>query len=503
MVKVISQHIDTLKTHYYIAKTIEDKSFHDYLKIVDSLISLKKEAQEVKNNYGNERSVNYQFGDERFNVMATAISGFSVVMKNNDVSIALRKTKNKINHSPVIKVEFRAEYLARKGYKKCIALVNSFVSTYLLEDFKIKISEIHLATDLQGYNFSHLDFYRMKTRSRNPELHEEDTDYGKSSAFGSARIFSGFTYGGGDYRLRLYDKTLEINKFKNKAFAKTLLWEHKPDYNPSVKVWRIEIQIRRAKLKKLVNFENSTMDDYDNILGAIPDLWKKALTDYTIKAVSDDDIFSILRGYRLLKNGTQKILTKNSMYATFKRAEGLPFWEDIKSWNDYQGKQINTAFKIPQSAKEYVSNSIKSVFSTMGRHYGAIDAQTLVKAFKEANEDNILNKGVSLIEDSIVKQLDYFEKVDFLIDNGVCSVPSYKDLEQSIYNTVYNASENIYDVAYSDLLKDKLEARRAFSGFKQDSVHFENYEHSRKYMDKLEAGLVFSPIYKEVSTCSL
>ena len=461
MVKKISQHVDTLKFHYYIKNTIEDKDFNDYLKIVDSLISLKKEAQEAKNNYGDTKSINYTIGEHKFNIMATSISGFSVVMKNNDVSIALRKSKNKINPSPVIKVEFRAEFLARKGYKKAVSIVNSFVTDFLLEQHKIKISEIHLATDLQGYSFTHLDFFRTKTRSRNRQTHQEESFEAKASSFGGITTFTGFSFGGGDYHMRIYNKTKEINKFKNKSFAMPLLWELKPNYNPDATVWRMEIQIRRAKLKKLINTDSSTMDDYDNILNGIPDLWKKALTDFTIKDIDDKTAFDMLRGKKTLKNGTEKLLTKNAIYGIFKRADNLPFWNELTKWNTYEGSEIKTAFNIPKSGSfDYVSNSIKSLFSTMGKHYGSVSTQTLIQAFKDANMQNQERKQISLLEDSFNKQLDYFEKIDFMVDNGVVSVPDYKHLEQNIYQTVFKADEHIKDVVFTDLFKSKLLNRK-------------------------------------------
>jgi len=472
VVEKISQHVDTLKFHYYISKKIDDDNFASYLKKVDGLIALKKEAQEVKNNYGDTKSINYVFGEHKFNVMPTSISGFSVVIFNNDISIALRKTKSKINPSPVIKVEFRAEFLARKGYKKSISLVNSFIENCLLTDYKIKISEIHLATDIQGYQFTHLDFFRMKTRSRGGKTHEDVTDYAKASAYGGITTFSGFSFGGGDYHMRIYNKTLEINKFKNKSFAKTLLWEHKENYNPDSTVWRMEIQIRRAKLKKLINHENSTMDDYENILNGIPDLWNRALNDFRVLDISDKDSFNMLRGKRTLKNGTEKLLTKSAIYGIFKRADELPFWNDLKEWNSHIGLDIKGAFKIPNSGSfDYVSNSIKSLFSTMAKHYGSVDYKTMLKAFKEANELNFEKKQISLIEDSFNKQLDWFEKIDFMTENGVVSTPSYKDLEANIYSAVFESHKHIMNNPYSTEIEERIESRLLFPTNKID-YHF-------------------------------
>jgi len=474
-VNKISQHIDTLKFHYYMTTALSDESFTKYLKSVDTLIALKKDSQKTKNEYGDTKSINIEFGTHKFNVMDKSVTGFSVVIANNDVSIAFRKTKNKINPSPVIKVEFRAEFLARKGYVKAIAIVNSFVADFFLDDSKVKISEIHLATDIQGYHFTHLDFFRMKTRSRNSQTHQEETDYSRASAYGTATTFSGFSFGGGDYHMRIYNKTLEINKFKNKGFAQTLLWEHKPNFNPDATVWRLEIQIRRAKLKNIVNSDGSTMDDYDNILNGIPDLWNKALTDFRVLSISDADTFDILRGKRTLKSGVDRLLSKNAIRHMYKKAEDLPFWSDLKVWNTYHGKPISTAFNLPKSGSfDYVSNSIKSLYSTMAKHYGSVDSATLIQAFKDANEQNFHKKQISLLEDSFNKQLDWFERIEYTRDCGVVNYPRYATLEDNIFSTVERANSIIHNTNFSDKFVDRLISRVGSSAFDDSQITSES-----------------------------
>lgn len=39
--------------------------------------------------------------------------------------------------------------------------------------------------------------------------------------------------------LRIYDKTREINKFKDKGFIKPLKWEQIPTYNEYKTVWQL------------------------------------------------------------------------------------------------------------------------------------------------------------------------------------------------------------------------------------------------------------------------
>jgi hypothetical protein len=393
--------------------------------------------------------------------MSTSISGFSVVIKNNDVSIALRKTKNKVNPSPIIKVEFRAEFLARKGYKQAIKIVNKFIQDHFITDYKIKIPEIHLACDIQGYNFTPLDFFKMKTRYRNRVAYNEETVEAKTSLYGGITSFTGMTFGSGEYHFRIYNKTKEITKYKDKSFAKHHLWNHKDNYNPDSTVWRIEIQYRRSKLKRIANSENSNLDNYENILNAIPDLWSKALNDFEIKNINERDSYALLTGYRTLKNGTKKLLTKNAIYGIFKRSDSLPFWDDLKKWNGHDPKPIFTAFKEPKQGHiSYVSNSIKSLYSTVAKYYGSISTKTLIQAFKDSDQLNIENKQISLIEDTLNKQIDWFEKIDYLKNNGVVTVPEYKHLQDNIYQTVFELDTRLKNIAYTQDFKNRLLERK-------------------------------------------
>ncbi len=527
-VETISQHVDTLKTHYYINKNIEDEDFYRYTNLIKSLLVLKKQSQETSNEYGDTKSINHFFGTHKFNIMPTAIKGFSILLQNADCSIALRQSKSKVNPSPSIKVEFRAEFLARKGYMEAIKIINTLIETYVLSTFNIKISEIHLATDIQGYNFSHLDFFKMKTRSRKSATFEDESIEAKASMYGGITTFTGFTFGGGDYHMRIYNKTKEIISKRNKAFAETHLWEHKNNYNENETVWRIEIQIRRAKLKKMVSSDGNTLDNYYNILNNIPSLWNKALSDYNMKNFSEKQSFDLLRGKRTLKNGTDKPLTKYAIYKIFSRTETMPLWEGIKTWNGHEinyvtfkapkmefklvpiespitlsnnknnkyfevhSKEIKTAPKIPQIGNfMYVENSIKSLLSTMAKHYGSTTSQTMVKAFKQANVNNIERNQVSLLEGTYNKQLDWIERVDEHIASGVLGTPNYKDLESEIYTALVKSDEHIRSSIFTDKIVNRIEARQIFASTEDEKILVKDIDYMQGLIDETESMRVF------------
>ena len=201
------------------------------------------------------RFINTRIGTAQFRVMATTFRGFSVTLRNQDVSISFKtvkmqsslktnKSSTQMNqtHTPIIKVEFRSSFLARLGHVGAMQYVNELITSYILKEYLIKVSEIHLATDIQGYDFTELDYYRFKTLKRNNIKHVEDNS---SSIYYTGRNFTGFTFGSGDEMLRIYNKTVEISKNPDKAFIKHFAWSNSPDYNPDSTVWRIEIQYRQ------------------------------------------------------------------------------------------------------------------------------------------------------------------------------------------------------------------------------------------------------------------
>lgn len=450
---ILNQHIDTLKFHYYPTIGLDNKEIEKYNTLIDKLILLKREAQNKSSDLESSKDVNITLGFHKFNVFPKSVKGFGVIISNNDISLAFRKLKNIANNNPLLKVEFRAEFLARYGYLKCIKIVNDFVKDNLLNEFKITISELHLATDIQGYEFNALDYYRFKTRARNSQTFEDDEVY--STSFGSLANFSGFVYGSGDYMLRVYNKTKEIQKFKHKGFVKEYFWFKNQNYDENKTVWRIEFQVRREKLKKFTDVNFNSFDNYEIILDNIPSLWTRFLDDFKFIDLSDNDIFNMLRGYRNLKDGTKKIITKHYRYNLLKIAEKHKVWNLIKNYNGYVGSFVGNSFKIPKSGSlHYVSNSIKSLFSTMGRYYGAINSDTLKRVFKDVNDLNKKNKEISLIDDAINKQLDYFERINYTRLCGVVDVPDYKDLQFDILDILSNQEE-----IYKDDIRQKTKDR--------------------------------------------
>lgn len=224
-ITVLNDLVDTLKLHFYSSDLSDEKELEDYNKIVSSFCDIKSEAMQIKNADNQKRFISHEFHGYKFRVMATAQNNFNVVIQNGDVSISLLKHSVKHNN-PLIKVEFRAEFLCRYGYIKAIQSVKNLIQNFLL-NYHVKVSEIHLAKDIQGYEFCTFDFHRVKTLSKTKTIFHNDI----SSEYYFGNRFTGFSVGKGDEMLRVYNKTVEITQKKQKAFIEVLKWANNPDFD--------------------------------------------------------------------------------------------------------------------------------------------------------------------------------------------------------------------------------------------------------------------------------
>ncbi len=443
MITKLCQIVDTVKLHYYHLDEMQLSDYMDYVKTVDSFISMKDEAQKLHHSNNDMRFVDTKIGSDKFRVMATTFRGFSVTLRNQDVSISFKTVKmqssikrdvknpTKYNQTktPVIKAEFRASFLARVGHVSAMKYVNELIAKWILKDYLIKVSELHLATDIQGYDFGELDYYRFKTLKRNNIKHIEEQN---SSVYYTGRKFTGFTFGSGDEMLRIYDKTVEIQKNPDKAFIKHLAWQHNDNYCPDSKVWRIEIQYRREKLKTIYTDSEGLLDGFQNVINSIPDLWGRALEKVEHKDMKDEHCLDMLRGYTTNKEGQTSVMTQEAVTKRYQRAETSYLWLSLVEWNGYIPSETNVDKAPKTSAFQWVSNSIKSLFTTLLRHSGELSPKNLEMAFTRANDEIVEDKQITLIDNAYANTMDYvanaktYEKrngvlypVDKLLENNL------------------------------------------------------------------------------------
>lgn len=465
---VLSQIVDTLKLHFYHGDETTSRHLIDYNNVISLLSDKKDEAYAIKNANNEMRFVNHQFGADKFRVMATTVKGFSISLENQDVSISLKSVSQKsqkdypenynfdlpiqTQKQPVVRVEFRASFLARVGHKNAIDYILRLVNREFFPSSMIKVSEIHLATDVQGYNFHELDRQRFRTRKSTTKLHEErhETD----SFYFRGKKFTGFSYGSGDDMIRIYNKSVEISKNPDKAFIKMFSWEKNPNYNPDKEVWRIEVQYRRAKLKTMYDDTNGLLDGFENVISAIPSLWRRALDSFTMIDLSDELSLEHFLGYTRNSEGFKELLLTDTVRHRIHRANTHPLWHSIASWNFSIGETVKILLAPVTGSFQWVSNSIKSFLSTLLKYQGDLSPKIIEDAFLRADEETRLDKNLSLVDNAVNNTLDYLgasiKHFYFTGENSIVERDTFSTLQKNLSAYVREVTNNLFDMSFEN-----------------------------------------------------
>lgn len=443
------QNIDTLKYHLYPSLVLSGNDIANYNLLLDKLLSNKLQAQSQKNENKSFKQYQHSFNGDFFQIMPSTVRGFSVSIQNHDVTIHLKKLILSIDQSPFAKVEFRAHFLQRYGYISAVQKVNKFLKDHIISHYSIKISEIHLQCDVQGYNFTILDFHRTKTKTRNNRYYDDEV--GNDSYYYSGRSFQGFMRGSGDYMMRVYNKSKEIKKFPNKSYIEGLWRTHK-DYDSTKEVFRIEFQIRREKLKNMV-IDGAVLDGFEIVLNNINNLWGRCLEDFSLRNISDQDTTEIMLGFKTLKNGDYKMLTVDAVRQRFTRSDVHPLWSVIGTFNGhYQTKKIDTFNKPFTNDFIYVHNAFKAFLSTSLSHFGDIRPSTIEEAMRRVQEYTQTKHEKTVLEDVYSKRLDRFNKLEIampedqkLYENKHYFVNRVFDTIDQTYNALHDEGVGLND----------------------------------------------------------
>lgn len=422
---LLSQHIDTFKEALYL-----NADATEYNKTINYLKSLKEQAQSIKDIDNDNRFVSVTLDNRVFKVMATSIRGYSVVIKNGDVSIALKTKKDINDKNPSIKIEYRSSFLVNYGLRGAIETTNEFIKKAFHNDYISKVQEIHIASDIQGHSFSLLDMVRFKTRARKVKAIEgDDGDIGRN-LFLSSRRLETLYFGSSNNMLRIYDKTKEISKNPTSAHIERL-WRLNSDYNDRIDVWRIEFQIRREVLKNIYSDNNIELEYTYNLLENMGSLWSYLTTYFQYKSFSRDESLSIIEGYRTLKSGKEKLLTKEAVRKMYQRANNHDVWNLLKDFNATQPKHYFRFQKQKATSPVYVMNSINSVVSTMIKHFGRFDYNLLKECVELSEIRSYKNYEISLIEKQIQKADDYFNKIVYQKKIGLECIDLHDSVKQN------------------------------------------------------------------------
>lgn len=409
MVKLL-QNIDTLKYHLYPSTLITNKDIEFYNLLIDKLLSYKSQAQINRNENKNFSEFQHDFKGDLFQIMPSTVRGFSVSVKNQDITIHLKKLTITADQSPFCKVEFRASFLQRYGYMYAVQKINKFLKENIISSYKIKISEIHLHCDIQGYEFGVLDFHRIKSNTRSNAFFQDEIS-STSGYYYSSKKFQGFMRGSGDYLMRVYNKTKEIKKFPDKSYIESL-WRLNKDYDETKNVFRIEFQIRREKLKNMV-IDGSVLDGFEIVLDNLNNLWGRCIEDFSLRDLNDSQASQIMFGHRIDKDNNAIEIPIETIRTWFKRSDVHPLWKLISTFNGHNPTdKIDTFVKPFTKDFIYVHNSFKAFLSTALSHFGDLLPSTIEEAIHKVGEYTLKKHEKTVLEDVYSKRLDRFNKLE-------------------------------------------------------------------------------------------
>lgn len=424
---LISQHTDTFKEALYL-----QGDYDKYNKFVSDMIELKEQAQEIHDINNDNRFITFTMGLMKWQIMATSIRGYSVVMKNGDVSIALKKKGDlKIDKNPSLKIEYRASFLVNYGLNKCVQIMQDYIKGFIHADFISKVQEIHVAADTQGHRFSLLDIARFKTRSRTIKVHDGDDEFiGRQMVFSSRRMETMY-FGGSNNKLRIYDKSKEIAGHPESGHIGRL-WRLNPAYDESKDVWRIEFQIRRPILKQLFNNQKESYEYTAVLLENISGLWDFFINYFSYRDLNRDTTLNIIEGHWQKKDGSFKLLTKEAERNIYKKSDIHPLWKTI---SNYQATQPSYYFRFNQvkaTSPIYAMNAYCALVSTITKHYGRFDEELVKKTIIEAENRCEVNNDMGVMDKAILKTVDYFSKVEYQKSIGLDVIDIHDTVKENI-----------------------------------------------------------------------
>lgn len=425
---LLSHHVDTFKETLYL-----NGDFDKYNSFIDDLLSIKESAQQIHDVNNDNRFVVFPIKGVDWHVMATSISGYSVVLKNNDVSIGFRKKGNVLtDRNPQIKIEYRASFLVKNGLHGAHKIVNDFIKENIHTDYLSKVQEIHLACDTQGHSFNLFDIYRFKTRSRKIKAYDgDDGDIGRSMVFTSRKLETLY-FGSSNNMMRIYNKTNETKIHPESGHVKQL-WElSNNNYDENKDVWRIEFQTRKVNLQKLFNENRESFEYTKVLLDNVPALWDYFIKHFSYRDIKEDLAIDLIKGYWTTKEGNQKLFTKEAERKIFQRSEINPLWSLIEHFKGIVPPFWQRFTQVKRTEPVHAMNAVCGLVSTITKHYGDFTPENLEKAIVSAQTRSIKNHDMGLMDKALVKAGDYYNKVKRQELKGFDIIDIHKDFEENL-----------------------------------------------------------------------
>ena len=458
--KIIHQGVDTLLTSHVILNL---DSYIKYEKMLRHLDNIKDEAKEKNKTFEFEGGITfdfYTFG--KFKMMPKGLGRYKYVIMNEDITIKFSTLKYGANDfdNAQISVEYRAKFLSLLGHEKAYATVLSMFDNLIPSDtdtqlFKSQLMRIDLCTDIAGITYTPMDKFRFQTNFKNNGHIEfiEHMQYNR---------LTGFSFGKGDYMMRIYDKRLELNNNASKLWLTKLWTINGYPQNNEIPVWRHETQMRRPYLKR---FRRGAVDDEVRyFFDMLPSLWTFSFNKVEYVDVSDENVIKIMNGLyspEALKKMLQRVKKSNPsdiwlMSSTFNGVLA-PSPIDYGNFNDTEYKVakrfykafISTAYKAGNGDPMEVLNIMDTVQYELSELYGIslhdYGSNKLLSSFVE-NSQFITNNGFTVDRDFTALSIKMYDGI-YKRFAGL----GFKEFDRNEYRLALLLGKTVEDLRNCDL----------------------------------------------------
>ena len=208
----------------------------------------------------------YPIGDWVFDVSDKGARYFSFVLTDSRFRIEL--SRSSAENMPMAHVQVSSIALAFQGVAGVVAEITEILGKMGELKGDPTVSRADLFVDaVTGLDLTQIEDTQWVTRARSVARYTQE---GRRSGYVVGR--------GGDMLLRLYDKTLEIQRSgKNHA---ALAWRH-AGWDGSSTVWRTEVQLRRNALR------SAEVRAVDKLMASCGSLWQYSLGEWCRLSVPD------------------------------------------------------------------------------------------------------------------------------------------------------------------------------------------------------------------------
>ena len=439
--KIYHQGIDTLRTSHIL---MHEDNYTKYTLLLSRLANLKDEAILANAGYEFENGISFEFDTYgKFFIRPKGQGRYRYVIYNQDIEIFFSTVLLSANNytTPQIVVDYRSKYLSLLGHEKAYAVVCAMLSQLLGttehheygDIFNTQLMRIDLCTDVGGIDYTPIDKYRFQTNFKN-NGHIEFKEHLQFNRL------TGFSFGKGDYMMRIYNKRHQLNNDSSKLWLVSLWVNNGYDENIRPTVWRHEVQMRRPYLKR---FRREVVtDEVRYFFDMLPSLWSFAFNKVEFVDITEKQAIKIMNA------GYSPEALKKLFYRTKKDNPSI-VWDMASHWQGIKAPHPEDYGQYRSVDQAVAKRFFKAFISTAYKASNG-DPLNVLKIMDLVQDELETNHGYTLHDYGENKLLSNFiDNAQYITNNGFTVDRDYKALAGRLYWGMFERFVGIDDPLFN------------------------------------------------------